>query len=517
MISDIIDELLRIAEAQDCRFPQDFKQKTLEEMIKPTETNSIMYQDFMAKRPMEVETYLGSPIKLAQTVGFKVPRIETLYALLHHFNIVNQQKPREPAITSPVPPSAPYSGRMSSAPPPGPGPRGPMNGMMNGMGRGRSRTPSMAGQQGPPPGMRRGGPMNGGPNNFGRPLPNGYGQRPNGPQSRRGSIDNELAEDFSHVVLYDDIPEGSSNPDDLNLRERELMIRQREMALREQEMRMRRGPPPPQSRKGRAAQSVRNGGFDDDDDDDEYVDPMDRPVQPLIDPDNFDMMSVTSRRTRKAPTQRAIRNNPASDTMSMSGYRPGFSRNRSSARLISTLPGMHDSILDDPLMGYSSNRYGTVDRASLGHDSRAASLTSARLDELQYGGPQNGPYPGPRRTSQSPGNPYSPQMGGRPNGGRPSPPNGYNGYPPNGRPSPPGGVRQPVPQYPQGQGNMTVPQNFEQHAGVSALHPPKGPMRSLTGSASASAGSADSAHLDSENSAASSQSSLGPRVPVGVR
>jgi hypothetical protein len=54
---------------------------------------------------------------------------------------------------------------------------------------------------------------------------------------------------------------------------------------------------------------------------------------------------------------------------------------------------------------------------------------------------------------------------------------------------------------------------------VSALHPPKGPMnvRSLTGSASASAGSGDSANIDSEPSAHSSQSSLGHRPPIGVR
>ena len=91
MIKDVMDELLRIAEAQACTFPKGFKEKTIEEMVRPSESNSIMYQDFMARRPMEVETYLGSPIKLAQAVGLKVPRIETLYALLHSVNIANQQ------------------------------------------------------------------------------------------------------------------------------------------------------------------------------------------------------------------------------------------------------------------------------------------------------------------------------------------------------------------------------------------------------------------------------------------
>jgi len=304
------------------------------------------------------------------------------------------------------------------------------------------------------------------------------------------------------------------------MRERELMLKERELALREQEMRRRRGPPGPGfGRRGPPTPSIRNGGFDDDDDD-EFVDPADAPPVPMIDPDNFDMMSVTSKRNRKAPppTKQEFRRNPEFGMGPSRGggfMRPGLPRNnRSSTRLTSQMPGLHDNLMEDPLLGYSSNRYGTVDRASMGIESRTNSLTAARLDELQNGGPnaQNGPYPTPRRTSQSPGNPY-----GRVNG-RPSPPNGYGG-PPNGRPSPPVGMRQPVPRHPPGQGNSVAPQQVEQYAGVSSLHPPKGPIkvRSLTGSASASAESGDSgasANIDSEPSAHSSQSSLGPRPPV---
>ncbi|KAG9239138.1 putative meiotically up-regulated gene 72 protein [Amylocarpus encephaloides] len=529
LINDVFDELLTIAQAQECQFPADFKQKIMEEMVKPNEANSIMYQDFAAKRPMEVETYLGSPIKLAQTVGIRVPRIETLYILLHNQNIVNQQR-KDAAPPAASPAIAPPPMRLSSAPPPRPMMNGAPNG--NGANRGRGRAPSM---NGPPPGMRRGPPpMNGGPpNGYGRPPngANGYHQPPRN-QSRRGSLDGDL-EEFSHLVLYDDIPEseesnyGGEGGGDIALRERELMLRQRELALREQEMRVRRPGPGPGPRRGPPTPSVRNGGFDDDDEDD-YFDPADGPPPPQIDPDNFDMMSVTSRRNRKAPSASQLRKNPeygdppSARSARGNGYiRPGFPRNRSSARIISNVPGLHDNLMDDPLMGYSSNRYGTVDRQQIGIESRTNSLTTARLDELQHGGApspnggQAGPYP--RRASQSPGNPYTPQMA---RGGRPSPPNGY-GAPVNGRPSPPSGVgmRQPVPRHPPGQGNQVAPQQVEQYAGVSALHPPKGPMnvRSLTGSASASAGSGDSANLDSEPSAHSSQSSLGPRPPVAVR
>jgi len=198
----------------------------------------------------------------------------------------------------------------------------------------------------------------------------------------------------------------------------------------------------------------------------------------------------------------------------------GGGRNRMSNRLMDEIPGMHDSLLDNPMMGYSSNRYGNVDRKEMHDESRANSLTATRINEL---GPGN--FPGPiRRTSQSPGNPFNPAGRGM---GRPGP--GYepfngqpNGMYQGGRPSPPGAMKAPVPRYPPGQGNAVAPQQVEQHVGVSNPYPVKGPpnVRSLTGSASASAGSADSgasANIDSENSAHSSQSSLGPRQTMAVR
>lgn len=523
LVSDVFDELLALAKSQNCIFSADFKEKTMTEMLRSSDTNSIMYQDYMAKRPMEVETYLGSPIKLAQAAGLKVPRVETLYAILHNLNIVNQQR-RDAAPGAANPPP-----RLSSMPP-------PARSMPNGAGPPRGRGGRTSSMTGPPPGMRRGPPvsMNGGPHNgYGRPM-TGNGGFASRNQSRRGSMEGNELEEFSHLVLYGDIPEsgesayGGDNTDS-GLRERELMLRQRELALREQEMRMKRGGGNGGGRRGPG--SVRNGGFDDDDDDDDFFDPMDAPPGPPIDPDNFDMMSVTSRRNRRQPSASQLRKNPEAGDPSM-GQRMsgngrmmrggGYPRNRSSARMISQVPNIRDSLMDDPLMGYSSNRYGTVDRHQMGTDSRTNSLTASRLDEMQYpnSAPLNGPNPHYRRTSQSPGSPYSPGMGR--GSGRPSPPNGFAGPPMNGngRPSPPGGVRQngPYPPPPgQGNPNLIAPQQVEQYAGVSALHPPKGPVnvRSLTGSASASAGSGESANLDSEPSAHSSQSSLGPRPQMG--
>ena len=564
LITGIIDELLAIAKAQGCQFQPGFREQTMEKMIVPTETSSIMYQDFLARRPMEVETYLGSPIKLAQEAGVAVPRIETLYAMLHNVNTVNQTRPAQPAPSSPVAAQQPGP-RMSSGPGgppvrppyggpgPGPGPMGrpPMNGMRPG-----SRAPSQAGGP-PPPGMRRGPPsMNGYPPPRGMMNGNGYG--PRGPQqmSRRGSFENNDLEEFSHVMLYDtdgaeggyDMGGGSSG--DLAIRERELAIRQKELALREREYGM--------QRRG-GGRMPRGYEEDDEEDGEDYFDPMGGPHMPGVDADNIDMMSVTSRRTRKAPSAGQLRANPemgGPPGPGLNGRNPWRrgppSKNRTSATLMNDMPGLRQELMNNPLMGYSSDRYGNVDRHNIGHESRTNSLTAERLNELQQGpggpGPNgfaNGPFPpGPpnRRGSHSPGNPLSP--GQRPNM-RPSPPNGYapgpmpsgmpngipngmpNGVPnggPNGRPSPPG-LRQPMPRHPPGQGNAVAPQQIEQQTGVSNLYPPKASqaphqVRSLTGSASASAGSGDSnrsAPLDSEPSAHSSASSLGPRAPIGVR
>ncbi|KAK6224975.1 hypothetical protein QIS74_03302 [Colletotrichum tabaci] len=528
LVTGVIDELLALAEAHGCKLPPDFKQKTIDDMTKPTNPESIMWQDYIAKRPMEVETYLGSPIKLAKEAGVPVPRIETLYAILHNLNIVNRQRPPKPVDVTMAPPGSPTSQSPLPRTASSNGIRPGMNG--NGMPPNRGPRPRNSSNlgPGPGPGMRRP-PMNGGP-------PNGFPRGPPPPgsraASRRGSLEGNDLEEFSHLMHYDDIPEGGEpgyghGPDgsDLAVRERELELRQRELAMREREMRMRSRGPPPGPRRG--PHPMRNSAqvFDEEDDDDDYFDPQTGPPPPMIDPDNFDMMSVTSRKNRKAappPTRAQYHKNEVYDAggappARSSRFRPNFGRNRSSQ--IASVPGANENILDDPLFSYSSNRYGAVDRSTMQAGSRANSLTASRMDDMQLGGGPmaagaNGAYP--RRASQSPGNPYSPSIRG--GSGRPSPPNGYHGPPMNGRPSPPDGMRQPVPRYPPGHGNAVAPQQVEQHIGVSGLVPPpkQKNMRSLTGSASASAGSGESQN-DTEPSAHSSQSSLGQRPPIGVR
>ncbi|KAI8632786.1 ketopantoate reductase PanE/ApbA-domain-containing protein [Xylariaceae sp. FL1651] len=508
LVSDVIDELIALADSEGCALSADFKEKTIKDQSKPSETTSIMWQDYVARRPMEVETFLGSPIKLAQKSGVKLPRIETLYAIFHNLNIVNQSRPKEinglppapgsPSVPSPMP-------RMSSGGPPRPMPNG------NGMPRPRPRTSSNFAV--PPPGMRRP-PVNGGPPNGHRPSMNGApnGFHPPRQIAKRGSFEENDLGEFSHLVVYDDADGGGGGypgeMSDIALRERELQLRQRELAIKEQEMRMRRGgygggAPAPRRR----APPVRNGAgmYDDEDEEDDYFDTSAGTMGPTVDTDNFDMMSVTSRKNRSKPPPnqgevRAGHLTGRENGISSRGgrWRPGFGRNRSS-QIINSIPNLHDNILDDPMMSYSSNRYGNVDRGEIHAGSRTNSLTASHLQELQNGPSMNGAYP--RRASQSPGNPYTPSIRGG-----------------NGRPSPPNGMQQPIPRHPPGHGNTVAPQQVEQRVGVSTLQPPNvKPVRSLTGSASASAGSGDSTNLGSEPSAHSSQSSLGPRPPLGTR
>jgi len=516
-------------------------------MISTKEAQSTMYQDYATKRPMEVETYLGSPMKIARDCGVKVPRIQTLYALLHHVNIANQKRPSSseshingnslgPRMPGPPqnrgPPSmgpAPMQGRMGGPTKP-PGMNGPP---MNGRG---SRAPSVTGQpmrRGPPPGM----------NGYGLPT---MPQRGSGPMQRRTSPDNGLGEEFSHLMLYNGASDGyqegpmshyaepgvQSPAAELAFRERELMLRQKEMALREREMHLRSGaggmpnrqrpPPAPASQ---VAQS-HVGGFDEDEDDEDYFDPM-AYRGPPVDPDNIDMMSVTSRRTRKQPSNGQLRHNPESVQQGARRGNP-FAKSQkprtASARSMQESSMLGDSMMDNPLLGYSSDRYGNVDRRAINAASRTNSLTNAKLNEITPG-PAYGGYPQMnRRISQSPGNPMTPglRLPGRPapQGQMYSP----NGPPPNSM-SPVGAppdMRQPTPRHPPGHGNSVAPHQVEQRAGVSNLYPPKGgpQVRSLTGSASASAESGDSgqgANIDSENSAYSSQSSLGPHPLASVR
>jgi hypothetical protein len=535
LINDLIDELISVAEAQKCSFPADFKQKTIEDQLNAHPSTNIMYQDFTARRPLEVETFLGSAIKSAKALNVPTPHLNTLYPILSHMNQSNQSKPPppSPAVSVGGPQhSRPVQGRgapPSQRPGPGPGmpPRGPQS-------RG-GLDPAMARR--PPPSQQRGMP----PHN-GYPPPTGNGHLSPRPElSRRNSFDDDL-EEFGHIALYGDMvdTDGPAPPGppvgpphdgyqgqrptlsaaELALRERELALREREQMLREQELM--RSRPNTSGRPRKTSGRSRSVYGDDEEDDDFYVD-SNPPPMPMVDVDNFDMMSVTSRRNRRLPSASGQRNLGPDVPMQPPPGRGRHSlfsrsgRNRASAasaRLMNDVPGLHDPITDNALMGYSSNRYGTVDRAAMTTTSRANSMTSrmGAEDGPNYGA---GAYPPmsngaggqmPRRMSTSPDdrrpNGYGPRNGQSPPDHR-----GYRGGPP-----PDGQFRQPFPKQQNG-----YPHQVEQHVSDGVRQPPmmKGvasnTVRSTTGSASASLDSGSG-----ETSAYSSSSSLEKRIPETV-
>ncbi|KAI5301438.1 hypothetical protein KEM56_001717 [Ascosphaera pollenicola] len=319
LICGIIDELITLATSQKCSFPHNFKDIVIEQMI-ASDKPSTMYQDFQSRRPMEVEMYLGSPIKFAQEKGINVPRIETVYSMVHYVNISNQQnKPQRPSPS----PSANHLKPPSGPPPP--------RQMTNGSSRGLPR-------RAPPP--------NGMPNGMQRPPVNGPRVTPTEPD------DPNNLEEFSHLVLYDDPETGNcASAAELALRERELALRQKELKLREREMQLRRGKIPSRAR--------RYDDFDEDDgDDDDFTDI--RPM-PQVDPDSIDMISVTSRRNRKAvPEKRQLRKDPegygSRPPSSFAKYFSGNRRKQASERIVEQMPTLHDTLWENPMMTYASNR-----------------------------------------------------------------------------------------------------------------------------------------------------------------
>ncbi|KAK6526655.1 hypothetical protein TWF281_009860 [Arthrobotrys megalospora] len=411
LIDSLLEELLQIAHAQGCSFPQGFKNQIFETMSH-TSTQSTMYQDYISRRPMEVEVFLGSPIKMAKTASIPTPQLQTLYPLLCHLNAINQLKPAGAA------PRDRQSSNFEAAPPLSPT---ALKTTQADQSLGNTRSgPTQKGvhpNKRPPSSLNGRNVVNG---DRGQGIANGaYG-------SRRNSFDNDL-EEFGHIVMYSDMLHTDDTDDlvltagddrfahqdnnhhrqHLSIRERELQLRQRELALKEQELALQRNV------RGNRRKGPRPNNLDyddDDDDDDEYFSPQQQPGgSSYIHPDNIDMMSVTSRRNRRLPSGNSLRGNfGGSQPHRISYHGTGnLAKNRGkdrpngpSATLIGDFPTPHSSIADDPLLNYASNRYPTL------QSSRANSLTTPRFDDYAAagGGPTHHNLPS-RRASGTP--PYT--------------------------------------------------------------------------------------------------------------
>ncbi|OLL24105.1 Meiotically up-regulated gene 72 protein [Neolecta irregularis DAH-3] len=416
LIGDLITELMAIAQLQNCHFDSTFRDRIIESAVLASQ-QSMMYQDFVAKRPMEIESFLANPLKAAKEVGIPTPHLQCIYALAHNVNRLNQIKAASPpSNTKHFSPQRVSSAPLPASPVMGHRPMSIRAPQMD------SRRPVTNGNtHGPPPSRS-----------------NGYRHTGYSPPtiSRNDSL--EGLEEFTDIALYGDqvgqhpgaVPDDdgydyryvNGNDDshsripphqqvrrpapailhqDLALRERELALRHRELAMREREMSVHHG-------RGGGKKGPMTPVYDDGDEDDDYGMPPPRP--PVVDPDSVDMMSVTSRKFRRGPPKSSTRaqlnsefeNGGRTSSLTMRSFR---SKNFRKDRTVSSipqadLPGILGSLNDDPLNSLSTNRYPTVDTKTLTDNSRANSLTASRMEELRIS--SNGPYPSPNSFRSSP-------------------------------------------------------------------------------------------------------------------
>ncbi|KAK7208118.1 ketopantoate reductase PanE/ApbA C terminal-domain-containing protein [Myxozyma melibiosi] len=348
-IAAVIDELILIARSQRCSFDSNFARRVLETTAANPKP-SMMYQDYLAKRPMEVEVMVGNPLKIADDMGLKVPRLEMVYLTLSRLNEINQSRG---AMATPIIPAVPS--------------RQPSNMSLAAAAR---RAPVQNGTQAAPPR---------------RPASSQNGHVSRKSISRRSSM--EGLEEFSDVVAYSStLPSpvnngsefaapgkgklaGSPSLQDLTLREREMELRQREIAIREQEYAMQqrqRGMRPSMTPGGIPNRAPYAGG-----------DYFSGPAQPPVE---VDMVAYTSQRNRRTSNVGGRTKNE-SMTNGGGGVSGAFQRLMRSGRKQSMTPDQssvgvdyYDS-LTSSVADYTSDRYHEVDSRVLA-DSRANSMSS---------------------------------------------------------------------------------------------------------------------------------------------
>lgn len=374
VVHGVLSECLNIARRQNCTFPKNYISDLISKMTSnfpppDTETDpnllTTMYQDLLANRPLEFEVYLGNPVRMAEELGIDVPNLQALYAIARH---VNKSRTKADARTPQAPPPRQLVPPRQSV-------------QVNGRGRGigpRSLSDS--------------------PNGRGRP--NGHAALPPRGPSRQGSFEGDF-DQFKNIVNYADsisvTPNGTPpngevprrpRQSDYDIKSRELMLRERELQLREREIEISR-------RQGRIRHNVPSTILDDDEDedvDDSRSSNNTSQRQLMMGGDNFDMMSVTGRRSRNKSTIAMHGTAPVVESgrlMSLGG-RSKLGRSGSAMSSHATF----DPLNENPLMRFTSNRYPGVDTRTLTANSRQfADITTngrdgngTRTDIIHVGG-----------------------------------------------------------------------------------------------------------------------------------
>jgi 2-dehydropantoate 2-reductase len=83
LFSEVVEEVVRVARAEDVRLPDDIVERQLEVVrnLDPTAYSSL-YDDLIAGRRMELEALLGALVRRADRAGVPVPASSALYAIL---------------------------------------------------------------------------------------------------------------------------------------------------------------------------------------------------------------------------------------------------------------------------------------------------------------------------------------------------------------------------------------------------------------------------------------------------
>ncbi|KAK9456759.1 ketopantoate reductase PanE/ApbA-domain-containing protein [Dipodascopsis uninucleata] len=364
----IARELVNIAVTQDCTFEPSFATSIIESSISslsgPAKSKpSIMYQDYSARRPMQVEVMVSNPLAIADKFHVEAPRLEFIHLMLSRINNAIQSGT---AIGIPGGSlNSPVFIRQSSY----------KNGSNSGTVFSPSSVPMSAASS-----SRR---MQSQPQ-MGSQQQYSSSRRQSSKPRRRPSL--EGLEELSDLVAYADAvlsPNGalhSSNSTTQISSMPKAYPKPPSGATRRTSathVPMVPSPQIPQSR----SQSAIGGTVEES--------PQSSMTEyfSAVSSDNLDMLSVTSRRNRRNGS--AIRNMKSADPS------PGIGRSASSTRLsvmasrknsnngndsstdlsIAALE-YYESFIDSPIISYTSDRYHTVDTRALTDHSRSNSLSS---------------------------------------------------------------------------------------------------------------------------------------------
>lgn len=388
LIGDIFDECISICEARKITFPFDFKTRIIQSMTTTKEAKSTMYQDFLAGRPLEIETYLTTPIRFARDANLDAPHMRSIHALLSHINRVNQQKPASPLPNAASRLAPQHTGQSVLAQPRPFMQRGLSDGAaLQNSGRAMSMV------YGAPPSTTNGYPRASAPHSQNRRVPSQI--------TRSESL--EGLEEFAAVAMYSDlVPNNEAYPS--TARSHSALAGVADYSNRQQNRPPSRAstsqgyyPSAPQSNQrpprqnafammGRKMSNMRSSGrnksgdFDDDDDDDAYVDAPIADRGPPIDPEKVDMLAMTRRGRNSALGNRL----EADRTSSFVNGRPKPRQSKTSDALMHDIPGVHDAVTNSALFGMGDNRYGTVDSRTLAKSAngRLNSMQSARAPSM---------------------------------------------------------------------------------------------------------------------------------------